>query len=439
MSRTSMRGASSASHRHVTTAAQRGPVTVSSPVDPATIPAGWPPALHLLLGPAAGDLWAAVLGPLGGTPTALRPIGVGLQADGAATAQYSADVAWTDGRATREVLAATTGSRIPPGAAVLTGKADGAEVTVGVWRWPLDPALPALRWAASAAGVGERLAALGLVRAAAPARLRLRGYRPGRRAVVEARTPEGRFFLKVVRPAAAGRLAGRHELLAGHVPVPPVLARTEDGAVVLPGLPGTSLRSLLSGDGTGLPGAPALDAVLDALPADLHRRPGRTAPGHALARVDAHASVVAATMPELAPRVAALTDRLAGADRGEHPVVPVHGDFYESQLLVDGGAVVGLLDVDTAGAGARIDDWATLLAHLAVQAQVQPHPRTTTRWTAQLLATADRRWPRAQLDARVAAAVVGLATGPFRVQQRDWRARTEQRLALAEDWATGRR
>ena len=435
-----MRGASSAPHRHVTATAQRGPVTASSPVDPATIPAGWPPALHLLLGPAAGELWAAVLGPLGGTPTALRPIGVGLQADGAATAQYSAHVAWTDGRMTREVLAATTGSRIPPGAAVLTGQADGAaEVTVGVWRWPLDPALPALRWAASAAGVGERLAALGLVRATTPPRLRLRGYRPGRRAVVEARTGEGRFFLKVVRPAAAGRLAGRHELLAGSVPVPPVLARTEDGVVVLPALAGTPLRDLLSGDGTGLPDATSLDAVLDALPPELHRLPGRTAPGNALVRVDAHAAVVAATMPELAPRMAALTARLAGADRGEHPVVPVHGDFYESQLLVDGGAVVGLLDVDTAGVGARIDDWATLLAHLAVQEQVQADPRTTARWTAGLLAAADRRWPRSQLDTRVAAAVVGLATGPFRVQQRDWRVRTERRLALAEHWATGRR
>ena len=418
-------------------------MTVRTPLDPASIPAGWPPALHLLLGPAAGDLWSAVLGPLGGSPTALRSIGVGLQADGAATAQYSADVDWTDGRTTREVLAATTGSRIPAGAAVLSGHvdgtADGSEVTVGVWRWPLDPALPALRWAASAAGVGARLTELGLIGSGSPVRLRLRGYRPGRRAVVEAETPDGRFFLKVVRPAAADRLVRRHGLLAGRVPTPRVLACTEDGVVVLPGLPGTPLRGLLSGDATGPPDAAALDSVLDALPAKPAQLPPPATPGGALARVDAHAAVVAATVPELAPRLSALTARLAAAPRGEHPVVPVHGDFYESQLLVDGGAVVGLLDVDTAGAGARIDDWATLLAHLAVQQQVQPDPGTTTRWTAGLLEVADRRWPREQLDARVAAAVVGLATGPFRVQQPGWRARTAQRLALAEQWAAGRR
>ncbi len=435
-----MRARSSGSHPDLTALVHGEPVTVLAPVDPATIPDGWPPALRLLLGPDAGELWSAVLGPLGGEPTALRSIGVSLRADGAATAQYSADVSWTDGRRTREVLAATTGSRIPPGAAVLSGEADGAEVTVGLWRWPLDPALPALRWAASAAGVGARLAELGLTSAGALPRLRLRAYRPGRRAVVEADTAEGRWFLKVVRPAAADRLVRRHELLAGSVPVPPVLAGTEDGVVVLPGMAGTPLRSLLAGDGAGLPDAAALDGVLDALPPELAGlRPGdRSTPGDPLARVGAHAAVVAATAPELALRSSALADRLAEAEPGEHPVVPVHGDFYESQLLVDGGAVVGLLDVDTAGAGTRIDDWATLLAHLAVQQHVQPDPRTTARWTAELLEAADRRWPRAQLDARVAAVVVGLATGPFRVQQSAWRARTEQRLALAEQWASGR-
>ena len=419
----------------------RGPVTVTGSLDPAAIPDGWSPALRLLLGPGAGDLCSSVLGPLGATATALRCIGAGLRADGAATAQYSADVSWADGRRTREVLGAATGSRIPSGAAVLDGGVDGERVQVGVWRWPLDPALPALRWAASAAGVGERLAAVGLTGAASRPRLRLRGYRPGRRAVVEAEGPAGQFFLKVVRPAAVDRLVRRHRLLAGRVPVPPVLATTPDGAVVLPGFTGTPLRRLLAGNGAALPDAPALEAVLDALPAELAEvSPGGPGvPGGALSRVAAHAAVVSATVPELAPRVSALTARLAGADVGDHARVPVHGDFYESQILVDGGAVVGLLDVDTAGAGARIDDWSTLLAHLALQQQVRPDPRTTARWTADLLGAVDHRWPRRQLDARVAAGLVGLATGPFRVQQSDWRARTEQRLALAEQWAAGRR
>ena len=432
-----MRARSSASHPGVTVRGHPGAVTAVplAPSDPSSIPQEWPPALHLLLGPSAGNLWSAVLGPLGGALRGLRSLGVSLQPDGAATAQYSADVRWTDGRETREVLAATTGSRIPDGAAVLTGEVDGEEVTVGVWRWPLDPALPALRWAASIDGVGGRLAELGLVPPGTRPRLRLRGYRPGRRAVVEASTSEARFFLQVVRPRTADRLVRRHALLAGRVPAPSVLAATDDGVVVLPGLAGTPLRDLLAGDGAGLPDAGALDAALDELPPELCDLP---AAGGALTRVEAHAAVVAATVPELAPRLAALTARLAGGERGEHPVVPVHGDFYESQLLVDGGAVVGLLDVDTAGAGARIDDWATLLGHLAVQEQVQRDPSTTTAWAAELLRAVDDRWSPGQVDARVAAVVLGLATGPFRVQQRNWRERTEQRVALAERWAVGR-
>ncbi len=115
--------------------------------------------------------------------------------------------------------------------------------------------------------------------------------------------------------------------------------------------------------------------------------------------------------------------------------MPVHGDFCESQLLVDGGVVTGLLDVDTAGRGHRIDDWATMLAHLVLLERVLPRPRTVVRHRAEVEAALLRRWPAAQLRPRVAAVLLGLATGPFRVQQADWPARTEERIALAEAWA----
>jgi aminoglycoside phosphotransferase (APT) family kinase protein len=233
------------------------------------------------------------------------------------------------------------------------------------------------------------------------------------------------------------RLVERHAVLAGPVPVPPVLASTDDGVVVLPGLPGTPMRALLSGDGTGLPGATVLDALLDALPAgaaEVSRR-GRSAPGDALARVADHAAVLGAVAGHLRPRLDALTSTLAAADPGMHPPVPVHGDFYESQLLVDDGAVVGLLDVDTVGRGHRIDDWATLLGHLVLLERILPQPATVARYRAELEAHALGRWPEAQLRTRIAAVLVGLATGPFRVQQAGWPSRTEERIALAEEWA----
>ncbi|WP_324276452.1 phosphotransferase [Blastococcus brunescens] len=180
----------------------------------------------------------------------------------------------------------------------------------------------------------------------------------------------------MVRPSAVDQLVARHEVLAGPVPAPPVLAATADGVVVLPGLPGTPLRALLSGGAGRLPHADELERVLDALPdavATLSRQ-GRRAPADGLARAGTYAAVLGLVLPALRPRLDALTSTLDAADAGAHDPVPVHGDFYESQLLVDDGAVVGLLDVDTAGCGSRIDDWANLLAHLAVLEQVLPGP-----------------------------------------------------------------
>lgn len=433
-----MRGPSSGSHPARARTAHHGgvpPLLVEQPGPPELL-GSWPASLQLLLGPPAAELWTAVLAARGGRLLRLRPTGAGLQPDGAATVQYAAEVVWTHRRTTSEVLAATTGSRIPDGAAVLEGTApDGGAVTVGVWRWPLDPALPGLAWAARAAQARERLAALGL--GGGLERVRLRAYRPGRRAVVEAVTPDGPLFLKVVPPGAVGRLVERHAALAGAVPAPPVLAATDDGVVVLPGLAGTPMRGLLLGRDPGsLPGPRSLDRLLDALPpavADLRRR-GRRAPGDALARAADHAAVIGAVLPALGDRLGALTAALADADPGAHPDIPVHGDFYESQLLVDQGAVVGLLDVDTAGRGHRVDDWATLLGHLALLEHMAPGS-PVAGYRAAVEEHVLGRWPADQVRPRVAAVLVGLATGPFRVQQAGWPARTETRVALAERWA----
>jgi hypothetical protein len=102
---------------------------------------------------------------------------------------------------------------------------------------------------------------------------------------------------------------------------------------------------------------------------------------------------------------------------------------------VDDGAVVGLLDVDTAGCGHRIDDWATLLAHLVLLEQVLLDPAVAVRYAREIEDAVLRRWPAEQVRPRVGAVLLGLATGPFRVQQPDWPALTSARLALAEEWA----
>ncbi|WP_214364290.1 aminoglycoside phosphotransferase family protein [Pseudonocardia sp. H11422] len=388
----------------------------------------WPPSLGLLLGPAAADLLQVALDGYGGRLLSVRATNVGVQPGGSAVVQYTADVERADGRRTRETLAATTGTRIPDGAAVLAGEVDGAPVRVGLWRWPQDPALPGLAWAERPAELGRRLGLTG------PPRVRVRVYRPGRRAVLEVRTGGSRMFLKIVRPGAVDALRRRHDLLTGHVPVPPVLAASDDGIAVLPALPGAPLRAVLL-DGGALPSPAALDALLDRLPPAVAElpHPGRHAPADHLARVPHFTAVLGLSMPELQPRVDRLAADLRATDPGEHPGVPVHGDFYESQLLIGDGTITGLLDVDTCGRGTRIDEWATLLAHLTVL--TGGHARD---YGAALLAFAEVRWPRRELSARVAAALLALATGPFRVQQRDWTAHTERRIEQAEQWLARR-
>jgi Ser/Thr protein kinase RdoA (MazF antagonist) len=117
--------------------------------------------------------------------------------------------------------------------------------------------------------------------------------------------------------------------------------------------------------------------------------------------------------------------------------VPVHGDLHEAQLLLDGGRIAGLLDVDTFGLGRRVDDLATYLGHLAVLATTMPRARSRVNAHARrLLAGFDRTVDPALLRAAVAAVVLGLATGPFRVLEPGWRAHTGTRLALAEGWLT---
>jgi hypothetical protein len=175
-------------------------------------------------------------------------------------------------------------------------------------------------------------------------------------------------------------------------------------------------------------------ALLDRLPEDLLAAPPRR---DLVAAAEHHAAVIAATVPDARSRVDDLLGDLGAARGDAGPVAPVHGDLYEAQVLVDGGRVSGLLDVDTAGPGLRIDDLANFCAHLSVLALVTDRPRLVRRYGAALLAAAERQVPRPELRRRIAAAVLGLSTGPFRVLEPDWTGRTTRRLDLAREWLDG--
>ncbi|MCW6007165.1 phosphotransferase [Micromonospora sp. CPCC 205371] len=391
-------------------------------VDQYHLPAG--PDPHLLTGPDAAGALAVALDAAGGRLLSWRATQVDHQPGRGSTVGYRAQVGWRDGSATAERLVATT-ARAPDGALVVD---DGVD-RVAVWRFPHDPYLPALPAAIDPVAVGRLLHEYGY--GGGPARLRVRAYRPGRRAVIEAATDRGRLFLKVVRPRKVTGLHERHRLLTdAGVPAPPSLGFTPDGLLVLQALPGRTLRQALMRGGPA-PSARPLLSLLDRLPAQLAHGPPRAS---WLDKAPHYAAVVAAALPERAAQATDLATQLA-ADRPPEPVSVVHGDLYESQLLVAGDRITGLLDVDTAGAGHRVDDLACLLGHLSVLAQIdRRHAPVINRLGAAWLSGFEPHVDPAGLRRRTAAVVLSLATGPHRVQEPGWPAATRARLDLAAAW-----
>jgi Phosphotransferase enzyme family len=387
-------------------------------------------ALDLLLGPEGPNVLAAAVAEYGCRLEDLRPAEVNVDPSGAAIVMYVAGVRRADGTCTTEFLGATTGSRIPAGAAVVAGEYGGEPVEVGVWAWPRDPALPALPTASSPVLLAELFREFGLSKASA-LDIRPCGYLPSRHAVLEVSDGQSGWFVKIVRPSAVADLCHRHDIARRDLPVPPVLAATPDGVIVLPEAKGTPLQTLIIDGCAALPSPEALESVLNALPAELMTLTPE--PSH-LQMVDYYEGVlrcIAADEPTVLARLAEVVEALHSLEVQTEEVVPVHGDFHEGQLFADNGRVTAVLDIDTAGPGERSDEWATLLAHLSALALDTPGRERALGYADAILAHAARQIPAIQLRQRTAAALLGLATGPFRLQQHRWPEHTVALLNLA--------
>lgn len=323
-------------------------------------------------------------------------------------------------------LVATVGS-IPDGAAVVAGP-DG---DVGLWVVPNDPKLPGLASALHRSTVAKLLSDLGSTEEVAGTRLR--SYRPGRRAVVEVSAGGASIFLKVVPPSEARDLHERHRYLTESLPVPDSLGVSADlGIVALRALPGTDLRTILRSGGAP-PDPSSIAGIAGALPepkAGWHSR----SPIRSVSRV-------VDLLGRLVPDRQGQLEQLANAidDEGKTERVPVHGDFHEAQIIINEGRPAGLLDVDTYGWGHPGDDAATMLGHLHLLAPSCESPPEVMKFAAAL----NRHWD-ASLDAvdlrlRTAAVVLGLATGPFRVQSPGWATETRERIDAAKQWVDSAR
>ena len=216
-----------------------------------------------------------------------------------------------------------------------------------------------------------------------------------------------------------------------HLPVPRSLGWSEaNGLVALQAMEGTTLRRSIESRPSELPSPASLVALLDRFPADGPTVTKRSGPRR---RIATHARLLSAVAPTLRGRIDELVGRLETAAKPGSE--PVHGDFHASQILAERGEIIGLVDVDTAGVGDRLDDLATMLGQIATLGLTSPATRHVKKYGSSLIGEFDRHVDPVELRLRAAAAVFGLATGPFRVQLPDWLEQTAVRLDLALAWA----
>jgi hypothetical protein len=382
------------------------------------------PAVSMLLTDEALDVLNVALTSTGGVVQSVRAVQVRYTPTRSLVVQYTGDVSWQGEPPRSETLIAASGIKVPEGAASVQSDS----TTVSVWRYPDDPFLPGLATAASPAKLARIMEQLGVT--SDDLTTKRRAYRPGRRAVLEVTSANGRIFLKVVRPAKVVSLQSVHAAMVGHVPVPQSLGWSEDlGLVALQAVQGTTLRRLLEAGSDRLPHPRAVLDLLDALPITPATSEQR---GTRSTRLTHQATLLRAVTPELSDRI----DRAVHAmsDEPDTELVAVHGDFHASQLLIGEAAVVGLVDVDTAGIGHRIDDLGNLLGQIATISLSSPHRRGMERYGTLLIKEFDLLADPVALRLSTAASIFGFATGPFRVLQKDWPLVTEQRLGLCERW-----
>lgn len=396
-----------------------------------------PDGSRLLTSPEVADLLAAAAAHGGGTLVSWQLDHVDASPRRSTTATYTATIDWPFGRR-EELLGASTragGRTTSDEQAVIF--ADG-EREVAVWLYPRDPDLPGLVRAAFADQMAALLTEHGVLGGpvgAEQVRLEMIGYRPRRRAVLKATiaTPSGPrvFFVKVLRAHLLAPTLRRHRLLldAG-VPAPQVAAVTHDHLLVLDELRGRPLAQAIF-EPQAPCSAEALISVLDAMPAEVTALPRRSPWAES---IEQYATMVAASLPELAARLGWIVTQVrAGLDGRPPGTEPSHGDFHEGQVFVADGRVSGLLDIDTVGPGRRADDLACLLAHLStVQRMNAQQAERVSRVIHSWVPVFDTRVDPVELRLSAAAVAVSLATGPYRGQETAWEHETTMIVDAAE-------
>ncbi|MBF4460160.1 MULTISPECIES: aminoglycoside phosphotransferase family protein [unclassified Pseudoclavibacter] len=244
---------------------------------------------------------------------------------------------------------------------------------VRVWRYPHDPALPALPATAFPDSARETAARFGAV---GEGQLEMLAYRPGRRAVLRLAGPDGTLFFKVVRPGHAEPLHRIHEELGGGgVAVPRSRGWSEAGLVALERMPGLPADA-------HVPHTPEARleflGELQSLVASIGAAPvSRGARASLTTGLDWYLLRLHDLLPARRADIdgIAVSIRRALAEARPGPARTVHGDLHLGQIFVEpsarpggGTSITGVVDIDTAGVGDLADDLGGLYAHAIVTA-----------------------------------------------------------------------
>ena len=401
------------------------------------------PSAPELLGEAGLDAAATVAAPAGGTVESIRARQALYTPGKQLIVNFHVKLSGPANEAREEVVAAVADAEaLPPGAPVQVVAGE----PVAMWRFPQDPVLPSLHRVLDTEALSEMLGYLHLE----PRRVKVTPlvYRPTRRSDVqiatkgdtlsfdrtagriELRPGEREIYLKVVQPRRAEHIRKVHDELGRHLPIPRCYgAWSDDGLLALEGLPGMTLRDFIRRE-VGSPPAPdQLLALLDALPV----MPFPMGKARSMRRrVRDHERLLRTILPDHEQRVRRLGRHLRALPSERAAVV--HGDFYESQVIVNSaGAITGLLDLDGVGWGDPTDDMASMLGRIWTSGRTPGKGQDRFRaYAGELLEAFSRRTDRHDLCMRVAAIVFGRSTGPFRAQVKDWREQALERIEFAE-------
>lgn len=386
------------------------------------------PAAPYLTGPHAADVLRPAVELAGGILVSAHPQQLVYRPGRDVTVMFGAQISWGGRPAVDETLVAASSHR---GALPGTVPIEAGDLHVDVWRYPFDPMLPGLASAVTNTSVAALLGTT-----VERVQLQVVSFRPCRRAVVRVQRSDGDdLYLKVVEPPEVAGLLARHAALrAVGLPVPEIESVDADaGLVVSRALPGRDLRAVLAEGRSPLPTPAEIARMVDQFAgADLMAH----APVMPLATsAPRHGAMLRLVMPAASDRIDAALAAIASDPL--HPAhTIVHGDLHDAQLRIDErGAIVGVLDVDGAGPGDPLDDLARLCGHVLAVSVVgdgttNPVASDSVAKYAERLRDDFRQVGAdpAQFDRRVAAALMGLATGPFRSQSEGWQELTDRLL-----------